>query len=122
MTTTADFFADLERREREPLLRAATGTLRFDLADGESVEHWSVAIDKGAMSVSQTAAKADCVVSADRSTFDRIAGGEANAMVALVRGLVGVEGEIQLLLLFQRLFPGPPAAGEPERAPREDAT
>ena len=33
---------------------------------------------------------------------------EVNAMAALLRGAMGVEGDVELLVLFQRLFPGPP--------------
>jgi hypothetical protein len=34
---TAEFFDELGRRGHEPLLEKATGTLRFDIADGKRV-------------------------------------------------------------------------------------
>ena len=34
-------------------------------------------------------------------------------MAALLRGAVGIEGDIELLMLFERLFPGPPGAHGP---------
>ena len=43
------------------------------------------------------------------ATQDRIAGGEVNAMAAILRGAITVEGDPALLLMFQRLLPGPQA-------------
>ena len=63
--------------------------------------------DKGDLAVSRQNLRADCVVSADKALFDEIASGETNVMAALLRGALRVEGDIQLLALFQRLFPGP---------------
>jgi putative sterol carrier protein len=107
---TGEFFAELGSRRHEPMLRKATGTLRFDLVDGTSKAQWSVALKKGDVSVSQTNAEADCVVTTDRSLFDAIVRGETNAMAAVLRGEIGVEGETELLVLFQRVFAGPAAS------------
>jgi putative sterol carrier protein len=104
---TAEFFDALVERGHEPLLEKATGTVRFDLKDGKKTARWLIAVDKGDLAVSRQNHKADCVVSADKALFDEIASGETNAMAALLRGAVRVEGDIQLLALFQRLFPGP---------------
>ena len=83
---TGEFFDELGKREHEPMLRKATGTLRFDLVDGTSKEHWSVAMKKGDVSVSRANDKADCVVTTDRPLFDAIVRGERNAMAAVLRG------------------------------------
>jgi putative sterol carrier protein len=107
---TGEFFAELGSRGHEPMLRKATGTLRFDLVDGTSKAQWSVVLKKGDVSVSQTNAEADCVVTTDRSLFDAIVRGERNAMAAVLRGEIGVEGETELLVLFQRVFAGPAAS------------
>src|SRR5512133_1201490 len=107
---TGECFAELGSRGHEPMLRKATGTLRFDLVDGTSKAQWSVALKKGDVSVSQTNAEADCVVTTDRSLFDAIVRGEKNAMAAVLRGEIGVEGETELLVLFQRVFAGPAAS------------
>jgi hypothetical protein len=34
-------------------------------------------------------------------------------MAAVLRGLIAIEGDIELLMLFQRLFPGPPGRRTP---------
>lgn len=104
---TAEFFEELGRRGHEPLLDKATGTLRFDLRRGKRIGRWLITIDKGDVTVSHKNAKADCVVRAEGGLFDRIASGRENAMAAVLRGAIDLEGNQGLLLPFQRLFPGP---------------
>jgi putative sterol carrier protein len=104
---TTEFFDELDQRGYEPLLRKATGTLRFDLADGKSKARWFVTLTKGDVSVSRANGEADCVVTTGRPLFDAIILGETNAMAAVIRGEIGVEGDQELLVLFQRVFSGP---------------
>jgi putative sterol carrier protein len=104
---TAEFFAELGSRGHEPLLRKARGSARFDVSDGRRTARWLLVIDKGDIGVSRRNAAADCVVRADRATFDRIVGGELNFMAAALRVEVSVRGDPKLLVLLQRLFPRP---------------
>ena len=104
----AEFFEDLDARGHEPLLEKATGALRIELSNGKRKARWLVTITKGDVTVSHANAKADCVVRMDEALFEQIVTGKENATAALLRGLVAVEGNPQLLVLFQRLFPGPP--------------
>jgi putative sterol carrier protein len=114
---TTAFFEDLNTRGHEPLLENATGTVRVDLSNGKRTEHWLVTIKRGDVTVSKRNARADCVARGDRTTFDGIVRGEVNAAAALLRGTMEVEGDPWLLVLFQRLFPGPPGAtGRPPAA------
>jgi putative sterol carrier protein len=109
---TTEFFEALAARGHEPALAKATGTLRFDLRDGGArAERWLITISKGDVAVSHRNARADCVVRADRTVFDRIASGQTNALAAFLRGAMDVEGDRGLLLAFQRAFPGPPRKG-----------
>jgi putative sterol carrier protein len=105
---TTEFFHELEARGHDPRLRKATGTLRFDLMNGKRTARWLVTIEKGDIAVSHKNLKADCVVRADRKLFDGITSGEVNAFAAALRGMIGIEGNPELLVVFQRLFPGPP--------------
>jgi putative sterol carrier protein len=116
----AEFFAALGGSSYEPILHGATGRVRFDLVDERDVEHWLVTIEQGSVSVSKRNRRADCVVHVGRSLFERIADGEANAMAAILRGEMVLEGDAQLAVLFQRLFPSPPAARD--RIRRDNAT
>jgi putative sterol carrier protein len=105
---TEEFFTEFGKREHEPMLRKATGTLRFVLTDGPASEsHWTVAVKKGDVAVSRGNDDADCVVTTDRPLFDAIVRGEKNAMAAVLRGEIAVEGDRELLVLFQRVFAGP---------------
>jgi putative sterol carrier protein len=109
---TGEFFDELHRRGNEPLLQKANGTIRFDMVDEGEKSSWSVAIKKGDVTVSRAKGKADCTITADKALIEGIISGEVNAMAALLRGEIGVEGDLELLVLFQRLFPGPAASAE----------
>ncbi|HEY2948246.1 MAG TPA: SCP2 sterol-binding domain-containing protein [Micromonosporaceae bacterium] len=105
-SATEGFFADLASRPDEPLLRAASGTIRIDLDRPGGTDRWFVTIDRGAVAVSKRSRTADCRVRIDADLFDRIASGETNALAALLRGQIAVEGDLELLMMFQRLLPG----------------
>jgi putative sterol carrier protein len=105
---TADFFESLRARATEPLLHDAEGVLRFDVVDGDRTDHWFVAMDKGNIAVSKQDGTADSIIRADKRTFDRVVTGDMNALAAALRGEIDVGGDPTLLVLFQRLLPGPP--------------
>jgi putative sterol carrier protein len=67
-------------------------------------------VDKGDVDVKHKGGEADCVVRADRKVFEGMIGGRVNAFAAVLRGAVTVEGDPTLLVLLQRLLPGPPSA------------
>lgn len=106
--TTEEFLDDLGRRGHEPLLSRGHGTLRLELADGRKVTKWLVTMAKGDVTVTRGGGAAKCVVRGSRDVFDRLASGRANPVVALLRGDLLLEGDYNLAILFQRLFPGPP--------------
>jgi putative sterol carrier protein len=104
---TTEFFSALEARRHEPLLENERGTLRFDLTSGKRTTRWLIEIEDGDVSISHRNGKADCVVRAKKSLFDGIAGGQKNAMTAVLRGDMSIEGDVALVVRFQKLFPGP---------------
>jgi putative sterol carrier protein len=104
---TREFFYELDKRGHEPMLRKATGRLRFDLTDGTGTAHWLIVVKKGDVSVSRGDGAADCIVTTDRPLFEAIVRGEKNAMAAILRGEIGIAGDPELLVLFQRVFAGP---------------
>jgi hypothetical protein len=110
---TAEFFAGLATLEYQPLLAKVNGMLRFDIADVNTSETWFVVIDRGTIDVSHDppdeAARITCSLRCSRQLFDGVVTGQTNAMAALLRGEVTFDGDPELMLLFQRIFPGPPA-------------
>jgi len=104
---TAEFFQKLAGRGHEPLLEKGTGTIRFDLVASKRTDRWLVTLDRGDVSVSHKNATADCVVRAERTLFDAMATGEVNGMAAYLRGELTLEGDPELLVLIQRVLPGP---------------
>jgi|tagenome__1003787_1003787.scaffolds.fasta_scaffold20307997_2 putative sterol carrier protein len=113
---TGEFFEGLAERGHEPLLEKATGSIRFDLANGKKSQRWLVAIDKGDVAVSHKSTAPDCTLRSTEELFDDIVLGKENAMAAVLRGAVTVDGDPELLVLFQRLFPGPPAKAAGRRS------
>jgi putative sterol carrier protein len=105
---TARFFSELGAREHEPLLRKASGSTRFDVVEGRRTRRWVVSVDRGDIAVaSKGAGDADCVVRGDKALFDKVASGRLNAVAAVLRGDLQVEGDWRLLVRMQRLFPSP---------------
>jgi putative sterol carrier protein len=84
-----------------------TASIRIDLDRGKATEHWLLVIDKGNISVSRKDVKADAALHTDKEIFDRLARGEASPLASMLRGLVQTEGDTELIVLFQGLFPAP---------------
>jgi hypothetical protein len=105
---STDFLEELGRRGYLPLLEEIRGTLRLDLVEGQETDSWLVVVEDGHVRVSRGRQEADCVVYAERVLFDRIVSGEANALAALLRGLIQIEGDLRLALVVGRALPGPP--------------
>jgi len=118
---TAEFFEDLAQRGHEPLLGNASGTMRFDIADGKRTETWFVTIDKGDVTVSRSGRAADSTLVASKAVFDRLAGGKASAVAEVLRGTLTIDGDWRLLVLFRRILPGPSTAKPRATKPRTPA-
>jgi putative sterol carrier protein len=112
--TISGFFKELGEQGYNPLLGHMQGKVRFDLTSGNGggVDRWLVAVDHGAVTVSDQMSEADCTIGTERPLFERLINGEENAMAAVLRGDMRCTGDVQMLLMIQRIFPGPP----PERA------
>ena len=103
-----EFFERLTR-DGPDRLRRADGSLRIDLTSGTTTERWFVTMHGGDVSVSHRNAKADSVIRTSKDQFEGMITGSVNAMSAALRGVVSLEGDPTLLVLFQRALPGPPS-------------
>jgi putative sterol carrier protein len=97
-------------RGHEPRLKGMTAAVRFDVLDGRRTQHWLLTVKNGDIEVSQKNAAADLVIRCERRLADRLFTGKANAMSAVLRGELSIEGSADLLVLIQRLLPRPRAA------------
>jgi putative sterol carrier protein len=113
---TERFFDELAQRGHEPLLRKARGTIKFEVVDGKKVDRRVVAIDKGEITVSRRNVTCDGVIRADKAVFESVASGRSNPIAAVLRNELAVQGDWRLLVLVQRLFPGPPKKRPSRRA------
>jgi hypothetical protein len=115
MSTNADeaisaFFQDLVERGPVPSLAKTSGTVRFDLTDDGREERWYVTFTKGSVAVSHKRGVADASLRLDKGLFAQFVSGVENPMAAVLRGACEPEGDLNLLLIFQRIFPGPPSS------------
>ncbi|HUK77855.1 MAG TPA: SCP2 sterol-binding domain-containing protein [Thermoleophilia bacterium] len=108
------FFEEVGKQAHVRLLEHASGTILIELKDGSQTERRYVTIHRGDVSVSSKGAAPDCTIRTDAATFDAIITGKLSAMPAMLRGLLQVEGKINLLVALQALFqPSEGAAKEP---------
>jgi hypothetical protein len=110
-----EFFERLSRGGPDRLGRA-DGSLRIDLTSGTTTERWFITMHGGDVSVSHRNAKADSVIRTSKDQFEGMITGRVNAMSAALRGVVSLEGDPSLLVLFQRALPGPPSTARGQGA------
>ena len=101
------FLVGLADNPFEPLLQKVVGTLVIRLLDGPDVDEWALSVDKGAVSLRRGGGEADATLTVERPLFERFVRGDANAMAAVLRGAARIDGDLDLLIAVQRLFPGP---------------
>lgn len=114
-----EFFDGLARRRHEPLLKEASGTVRFDLETDHRVDRWVLVIQNGDLSVSTDAREADTVVYASKPLFARVVVGAESIYAAWVRNAIKVDGDLRLAFLIRRVIPGQPNAHHPRDFGRE---
>jgi hypothetical protein len=106
----SQFFAGLAQPGHLATLESERATLRFDVRDGSNTQRWHITIHDGDVAVTRQNVPADAVVAIDRSHLQAIVGGRLNATAALLRGLLTCDGNVAVLMMFQRCVPGPPGS------------
>jgi len=118
-----DLLDALAVRSRERPIAGVDGLVRFDVDDGGQVDSWYLTIAEGIVTVAREGGEPDCVATGDLAIVGAVLSGKANAVAAVLRGALDVEGKIVLMTALQALFPsspgvdGLPAAGYAERLP-----
>ncbi|MBY8874767.1 SCP2 sterol-binding domain-containing protein [Micromonospora sp. PLK6-60] len=113
MASAAEHLASRVAGRHPELPETTAGTLRLDIRVNGHTDHWYLTIHDQKVDVSRSSAEADLVVAADRAVFDGLAAGRAHIGSALLRNDVYARGDLRLLMLLRRLFPGPPDARHP---------
>ncbi|MEV4467018.1 SCP2 sterol-binding domain-containing protein [Micromonospora echinofusca] len=104
---TEAFFEQLASTEFEPRLCRMSGSVRFDIRDGDRVRKWLLTVDQGRLRLSQDGAPADAVFTMSSEVADAMARGELNGLAAILRGEIMVDGDFGLALRMGLLFPAP---------------
>jgi putative sterol carrier protein len=91
-------------------LEGESATLRFEVTDGGRVERWHLTVADGDVTVARRNGPADATVRLRRPDAEELVTGRMNAQAALLRGLITVQGDIGVLMMFQRCLPGPPGS------------
>lgn len=116
---TASFLFGLQAKGFQPLVARARGTIMLELTNRQAEDHWLIRIDEGRVEVANRPGPADVVVRMRRELFVSAVRGRSNLWTAILRSDVVVEGDLHLLVVFQRLLPGPSddpsAAADPGR-------
>ena len=98
-----EFFEQLAARTAggSERTRGLTATYRFDI---DGVGSWRVAVDDGAVSVSETDAAADCVIGVSEDTLLGIVSGRQSPTGALLTGKIRLEGNAALAVRLRDLL------------------
>jgi predicted lipid carrier protein YhbT len=98
------FEAAAARGGRDPMLRHASGSCRFDVV---GVGSWLMRADHGALTFDKAehTTPADSTVTASEDDFLRMAHGEQNPRTAFMQGRVKLAGNLALADRFLYLFP-----------------
>ena len=101
--------------EPQPLLANTKGTLLFEIRGHDETTRWLVEVDKGRVAIRPVAGpiEADATIRAEHPLLEAMAQGKANAMAAALRGEMHIEGDAELLMNFQGIFPGPNDTSRP---------
>ncbi|WP_433317708.1 SCP2 sterol-binding domain-containing protein [Micromonospora sp. CA-269861] len=116
--TAEQYLRQLDTGRRPDLPETTAGTLRLDVRDDGSTDHWYLSIADQHVRVTRAADDAELVVRAERAVFDRMARGELHPGAGLLRNELTVQGNMQLLILLRRIFAGPDGARHPRELGR----
>ncbi|MGY0006374.1 SCP2 sterol-binding domain-containing protein [Micromonospora sp. I033] len=99
------------------------GTLRVDLVNHGSTDHWYVDLTAAdQVVVNRDVGAADAVLTTTPAVFTRLVRGESPATAVLLRNEATLAGDARLILAFRRYFPPEAGTADPREAARRRAT
>jgi putative sterol carrier protein len=113
VSTVSRFFEQVDQLAYQPTLHKVRGTIRFEIRDGADLDHWLLTIEDGRVRVAHGWYEAQAVVRADLPLAEEMTRGRVNALAAMLRGDILVEGDLALTLKLGRLFPASPQTRGP---------
>lgn len=104
MAGARDVFEREARRGYEPRLRGVAGSCRFEI---EGVGTWHVRVKDGALTITECADDAECVIGCCEEDFLRLVEGRQNLLTAALQGRVRVRGNLMLAKQLHGLLRAP---------------
>ena len=96
-----EFFDKLEFEADADKIAGLNTSYLFDI-DGAG--QWLVEIHDGHLHVTEGAGDADCTISTNAETFERIVAGEQNPTTAYMTGKIKIKGDMGAAMKLQNLF------------------
>jgi putative sterol carrier protein len=99
--TVQEFFDSLADRADAEKTAGMNNSYLFDI---EGAGQWLVAVNDGAVSVTEGGGEADTTISTSEETMMAVVRGEQNPTTAYMTGKLKVEGDMGAALKLQKLF------------------
>ena len=96
-----EFFDNLAGSVDEAKTAGMTNSYLFDI---EGAGQWVVAVDDGAVDVTEGAGDADTTISTSEESFLAISRGELNPTTAYMTGKLKIKGDMGAAMKLQKLF------------------
>ncbi|MEE3919516.1 SCP2 sterol-binding domain-containing protein [Micromonospora sp. BRA006-A] len=104
------FFACLVSRADRYVPPRVDGAVRIELATDRGPERWTVIMRGAEVTVTRAETDVDAEMLLSAALFDRLTRGESSALSAALRNEITFAGDLELLRVFSRFFPSPPAS------------
>ena len=101
MADTREFFESLPTRADASKTAGMSNTYLFDI---EGAGQWVVAVQDGAVSVTEGTGEADTTITTSEESFMAIVRGEQNPTTAYMTGKLKIKGDMGAAMKLQKLF------------------
>ena len=99
--TVQEFFESLPARADAEKTAGMNNSYLFDI---EGAGQWLVAVEDGAVSVTEGGGEADTTISTSEETMMAVVRGEQNPTTAYMTGKIKIDGDMGAAMKLQKLF------------------